>query len=398
MGGISPLGSDWQTVRHHLKTNKSAVKTISQWEDIEGLNATVGAPVSNFEIPSSWPRRQRRSMGRVSAMSVMATHLALSQAGLLDDPILNSGRAGISYGSSSGSFDSYDELADFYANRTTRKFTSNSYIKVMPHTSAAAIGIFFGITGRIIPSSTACTSGSLAIGMAYENIASGKQDVMIAGGADELHELTVAVFDTLMATSTRNDAPSTTPRPFDQDRDGLVVGEGACTFVLESLDHAMNRDAVVLGEIIGFATNSDGRHLTRPSGKTVTDVMKLALQDAEIQSNDVGYVSAHGTATEIGDVVESVSTFEVFGGSVPISSLKSYMGHTMGACGALEAWMSIQMLKEGWVAPTLNLDNVDAECAPLNYVREKPLPLKTKYFINNNFAFGGVNTSIVFAV
>lgn len=395
VAGVSPIGSEWATVKGHLLDYRTGVARIADWNDVQGLNCHLGAQ-ADFSLPGEWPRKMRRSLGRVSAMAVRATELALESAGLLGDPLLRSGKVGVAYGSSSGSTDSLRAAGEFVATRSTASLPANTYIKMMPHTTAAAIGMFFGLTGRLLPSSTACTSGSLSIGMAYETIRHGYQDVMVAGGADELDIPAVAVFDTLYATSTRNDDPDSTPRPFDADRDGLVVGEGAGTFVVEALDHAQDRAAPILAEIIGFGTNSDGKHPTQPSRETMADAMRLALADAGVAAAGIGYVNAHGTATELGDIAESQATHDVFGGDVPISSLKSYLGHTLGACGSLEAWMTLEMLREGWAAPTVNLQTVDGRCAPLDYIRSAPRPLRTDCFMTNNFAFGGVNTSLVF--
>ena len=395
VAGISPIGSEWATVKEHLLDCRTGVARIVDWSDVRGLNCHLGAP-ADFRLPGEWPRKMRRSLGRVSAMAVRATELALESAGLLGDPLLRLGNVGVAYGSSSGSTESLRAAGEFVATRSTASLPANTYIKMMPHTTAAAIGMFFGLTGRLLPSSTACTSGSLSIGMAYETIRHGYQDVMVAGGADELDIPAVAVFDTLYATSTRNDDPGSTPRPFDADRDGLVVGEGAGTFVVEALDHAQDRAAPILAEIIGFGTNSDGKHPTQPSRETMADAMRLALADAGVAAAGIGYVNAHGTATELGDIAESQATHDVFGGDVPISSLKSYLGHTLGACGSLEAWMTLEMLRDGWAAPTVNLETVDGRCAPLDYIRSAPRRLRTDCFMTNNFAFGGVNTSLVF--
>ena len=393
--GISPIGSDWPSVRDRLLERRTGVGCVDEWRDVRGLNSWLGAR-AEFEIPRTWPRKLRRSFGRVSGMAVRATELALEQAGLLGNDLLGSGRMGVAYGSSGGSTDSLRAAGEFMAHRSTTGLPANTYIKMMPHTTAAAIGMFFGLTGRLLPSSTACTSGSLAIGMACEAIRYGQQDAMVAGGADELDLPAVAVFDTLYATSTRNTEPERTPRPFDAGRDGLVVGEGAGTFVLEALEHARARNASVLAEVVGFGTNSDGNHATQPSRETMAEAMRLALADARCGQGDIAYVNAHGTATEIGDIAESHATQDVLGNRVPISSLKSYLGHTLGACGSLEAWMSLEMLREGWVSPTVNLDEVDGRCAPLDYVTGEPRGLDGEFFMTNNFAFGGVNTSLVF--
>jgi 3-oxoacyl-[acyl-carrier-protein] synthase II len=256
--------------------------------------------------------------------------------------------------------------------------------------------VFFGATGRVITTSSACTSGSQGIGYAYEAIKGGKQTAMIAGGAEELCATEAAVFDTLFATSVRNDAPQTTPRPFDGERDGLVIGEGAGCLILEEREHALARAATIHAELVGFGTNSDGCHVTQPNAGTMQIAMQLALSDAGLEPAAIGYVNAHGTGTQQGDIAESHATAQVFGSRMPISSLKSYMGHTLGACGALEAWISIEMMREGWFAPTINLDRVDPQCAELDHIRGEGRRLDCEYVMSNNFAFGGINTSLIF--
>jgi 3-oxoacyl-[acyl-carrier-protein] synthase II len=280
-------------------------------------------------------------------------------------------------------------------HKTTEGINANTYIKMMSHTAAVNIGVFLGATGRIIPTSSACTAGSQGVGYAFEAIQSGRQIAMLAGGAEELDAADAAVFDTLFATSTTNDAPELSPRPFDAARDGLVLGEGACTLVLEELEHAQARGARILGEIIGFGTNSDGTHVTQPNARTMAQAMRLSLQGAGLSPEAIGYINAHGTATEHGDVAETNATHNVFGTRTPISSLKSYMGHTLGACGALEAWMTLEMMRDGWFAPTINLQTVDPRCGELDYIRSGGRALETEFVMSNNFAFGGINTSLI---
>jgi 3-oxoacyl-[acyl-carrier-protein] synthase II len=395
MAGLTPIGSDWDTVSSNLRAHRTGVVRFDEWREFAGLRSYLGAPVSDFEAPSHYPRKMRRSMGRVSLMAVRATELALADAGLSSDAILTSGRVGVAYGSSVGSTTSILEFGRMMIDRSTDSITANSYIKMMPHTTSAAIGMLFGLTGRMLPSSTACTSGSLSIGLGYEAIRYGLQEVMLVGGAEELCVANVAAFDTLYATSTRNDSPKLTPRPFDVKRDGLVVGEGAGTLVLEDLESARLRGAKILAEVVGFGTNSDGQHPTQPTRATMAHAMRLALADAELDPDQIGYVSAHGTATEIGDIAESLSTADVLGAK-PISSLKSYIGHTLGACGAIEAWLTIKMLSEGWAAPTANLEQVDERCGHLDYIVGESRAIDCEYFMTNNFAFGGVNTSLIF--
>ncbi len=395
-GAISPLGHDWPSVFAALKGGRNAVQVMEEWAQYDGLNTRLGVPAKPFELPAHYNRKSMRSMGRVAIMATRASELALADAGLLGDPLVTSGRMGVSYGSSSGTPQALGDFGRMMHDKSTEGITANTYIKMMSHTAAVNIGVFFGLTGRIVTTSSACTSGSQGIGYAFEAIQSGRQVAMLAGGAEELDATEAAVFDTLFATSVRNDAPQLTPRPFDSKRDGLVLGEGACTLVLEELEHARARGATIHAELLGWGTNSDGTHVTHPNAATMAQAMRLALVDARLTPDSVGYVNAHGTATEQGDLAESQATGEVLGAHVPISSLKSYMGHTLGACGALEAWMTIEMMREGWFAPTLNLEEVDPRCGALDYITGNGRVIETDVVMSNNFAFGGINTSLIF--
>ncbi|MBZ4400156.1 beta-ketoacyl-ACP synthase [Myxococcus sp. MISCRS1] len=400
VGALSPLGHDWPQVEARLRSLRNAVQVIEDWKQYEGLNTQVGAPTAPFELPpQTYSRKTMRGMGRVALLATRASELALVDAGLLGDALLSSGRMGVSYGSSTGSPPSIGDFGRMLMNKSTEGITATSYVRSMSHTAAVNIGVFFGLTGRIITTSSACTSGSQGIGYAYEAIKMGRQVAMLAGGAEELDATGAAVFDTLFATSTKsNGTPELTPRPFHAQRDGLVLGEGACTLVLEELEHARARGARIYAELIGYGTNSDGRHITQPHSETMALAMRLALEDAGVEPGAVAYVNAHGTATDTGDVAESVATNQVFGERMPISSLKSYMGHTLGACGALEAWMTVEMMRSEWFAPTLHLDeaSVDPRCAPLDYVTGNGRRIQADVVMSNNFAFGGINTSLIF--
>jgi len=396
MGGLSPIGSDWKQVRDCLAGGRSGVVRIDEWEAVDGLATRLGAPV-DFEQPAHYPRKKVRTMGRVSLLAVRASEIALEAAGLAETPLLPEGRMGVAHGCSSGSPPAIGVYASqLFGKSTTRGIAATDYVQFMPHTTAANLAQFFGARGRLLPTSSACTSGSQGIGYAYEAIRYRLQDAMIAGGAEELHAIDAVVFDVLYAASTRNEEPTRTPRPFDSERDGLVVGEGAGTLILESLEHAQARGAEIHAELVGFGTNCDGRHLTNPDETGMEAVMRLALADAGLEPGDIDYVNAHGTGTQVGDVAESRATQAVFGDRVPVSSLKGHLGHTLGACGALEAWMTIEMMKEGRFSETLNLENVDPACGELSYIMGAPLELEADYVMSNNFAFGGVNTSLVF--
>jgi len=395
-GGISPLGNDWASIHSHLRSYRNAVQRIDAWDIYQGLNTKLAAPAAAFELPSHYNRKTTRSMGRVALLAVRASEIALADAGLLGDPLLGSGRVGVSNGSSAGTHSAIGDFGRMLNEHTTEGINATTYIKMMSHTAPVNIGVFFGLTGRVITTSSACTSGSMGIGMAFEAVRAGKQVAMLAGGSEQLDATASAVFDTLFATSVRNDEPALTPRPFDAQRDGLVLGEGACTLIVEDLDHARARGAAILAEIVGFGTNSDGTHVTQPSAQTMAVAMRLALEDADLAPEAIGYVNAHGTATDHGDIAESHATAQVFGAGMPFSSLKSYMGHTLGACGALEAWMSIEMMRNDWFAPTLNLQQIDPRCAELDYIVKQGRSLQAEYIMSNNFAFGGINTSLIF--
>ncbi len=395
MGITSALGSTVETAYERLKIYKNCVQYWDKLDEYEKLNSKLGSFKTGFIIPEHYTRKVRRTMGEVALMAVVTAEEALKDAGLLGDEIITNGRCGVSYGSSTGSLDA---ILDFYSmciDKEVKLLNSGSYIKMMPQTTAVNISLYFQTHGRLIPASTACTSGSMSIGYAYESIKDGYQDVMIAGGAEEIHPTQVGVFDTLYATSSKNDTPDLTPSPFDKNRDGLVIGEGAGTLILEEYEHAKARGAKIYAEIAGFATNTDGTHITNPNKDMMAEVMKLALKDAKLSPAEIGYINAHGTATINGDIAETQAVESVFKREVPISSIKSYTGHTLGACGAIETILSVKMMNNKWFCPTLNLKNIDENCGQLDYIKDEGRVIDTEYVMTNNFAFGGINTSII---
>ena len=401
MAGITAIGSDWDTVEANLRANVSGIEHMPDWDRFEEVNTRLGGPVKDFQLPPHYTRKVLRTMGRVSQLSVRASELAMQDAGLKDDPEIRNGSMGVSYGSCTGSTDAVCEFGSLMITGKLGRFNATTYLRMMSHTAAVNIGLYFGLKGRVIPTCSACTSGSQGIGYAYEAIKYGQQTMMLAGGAEELCPSEAAVFDTLFATSLKNDAPKTTPAPFDKDRDGLVIGEGACTLVLEEYEHARARGAKIYAEIVGFGCNSDGDHATHPNQETMGGAMQLAFKDAGLAPADIGYVSCHGTATEQGDIAESQTTRRVFGRAVPASSMKGHLGHTLGACGAIESWWTIEMMNRDWFAPTLNLHNPDPRCGELDYLMSTPgtgsgRVIRTEHVMNNNFAFGGINTSLIF--
>ena len=396
-GIVSVLGNDWNTILVNLKAKKNFIHYVKEWDEKYPLMNTRLASLLDFEIDKKkYSRKALRGMGKVSQMALVATDSALEDAGLLGSPELSSGMTGISYGSSIGSVDPLMDMYAMLVTNDTSKVSSSTYIKAMPQTCAANLEVYYHLTGRIIISNTACTSGSLSIGYAYETIQNGKQDIMIAGGAEEFSPMTTATFDTLFSTSTKNSTPELTPSAYDVHRDGLVIGEGACTLILEEYEHAKARGAKIYAEIVGFGTTTDGTHITSPNQPTIAHALQLAIDDAGISPDKIGYINTHGTGTTMGDITETSATYDVFKRAVPVSTVKNYIGHTLGACGAIESWLTINMMNEGWFLPNINLKEIDPKCAPLDYITGDGREINTEYVMNNNFAFGGVNTSLIF--
>ena len=394
-GGIaSSIGFDLETAFARLRSFENCVRRMDDWDKFSEMKTRLAAPV-DLAMPD-FPRKKIRGMGRVGLLALAAVDYAIKLAGLAESKELESGSSGIAFGSSLSNVNAMLEIYGLLVNNDVRNIDATTYIRAMPQTCAANLEVFYGLTGRLISCNTACTSGSMAIGYAYETIRNGIQDIMIAGGADELSAVDGAVFDTLFAASTKNDSPKTTPAAYDKNRDGLVVGEGAGALILEEYAHAMRRGAKIYAEVIGFGTNTDGSHITQGNPRTQSKAMQLALADAGITPEQIGYVNTHGTATSSGDIAETHATYDVFKRAVPVSTLKNYTGHTLGACGAIEAWISIEMMNQHWFIPNINLRDLDPECAPLDYITGTGRNIDTDCIMSNNFAFGGINTSLIF--
>lgn len=394
MAGITSLGETADAIFEQFALAKNGIRYMPDWEVFPDLRCKIAGPVEHFDVPKHFNRKVTRGMGRVALMSVISAEKAIMDAGLLNDPILQSGETGVAFGSSAGSVDAVAEFGSMLLENSMSKMNATTYIRMMSHTSAVNMTVYFGLKGLTLPTSSACTSGSMAIGQAYEAIKYGKQTVMIAGGAEELSPAGAAVFDVLLATSGNNAHPEKSPCPFDADRDGLVVGEGAGCLILEEYEHAIARGAKIHAEIIGYGSNTDGQHVTRPDSEMMGRCMQLALKDAQLRVEQIGYVNAHGTSTDQGDIAETQATARILG-KKPISSLKSYFGHTLGACGAIEAWLSIEMMHRNEFIPTLNLEKIDPLCGDLDYIVGEARSINTSIVMSNNFAFGGINTSLI---
>ncbi len=380
-GMVSALGRDWETAYANLKQCKNKIRYMSEWERYTKMNTRLACPYD--EPLPSFPRKKVRGMGRVALLGLLATNDALKDAGFLtedgEDVIeeLKSGNTGIAYGTCMGSMDAIGDLAKMVETGDSSHLNSQTYIKAMPQTNACNMSVYWQIRGRVIVTDTACTSGSQSIGYAYEAIEDGRQEIMIAGGAEELSAPDAAIFDTLGATSCLK--AEETPKCFDKGRDGLVIGEGAGTLILEDLEHAVKRGAKIYCEVVGFGTNMDGTHITSPNSETQAKCLEMAIADAGISKDEIAYVNAHGTATPHGDISESQAVYKVFNREISISSTKSYIGHILGACGCVESWLTINMMREGWFHPNVNLKEVDPECAPLGYITGDGLKMDAKY-------------------
>ena len=397
MAGITALGGEWPQIERRMRAGETGTRYIKEWDKLGDLSCKVGAPADWFRHEGFYPRQKIRSMGRVSVMAVDSVERALTNAGLLNDPVLKSGRAGVACGSSFGSTPPIRDFVAFLETGKAGALNATSYIRMMSHTTPVNISVTFGLTGRVITTSSACTSGSQGVGYGYETIQANAADIMIVGGSEEFCPTMAMVFDRLYATSVgANDTPEQACKPFDATRDGMVVGEGAGFLILEEREHALARGATPLAEVVGYATNADGAHISHPELGTQVRVMRQALETANIDKEQVGFISGHGTATVAGDVVESQATRETYGEAVPFHTLKGHFGHSLGACGGIEAWLGVEMLRAGWIAPIANFREKDPRCADLDYVGAGGRKIEADYFVSNNFAFGGINTSLVF--
>ncbi len=394
MGVLSPLGNSTETVLDALKTGRSGISHMDEWDGVKGLKTRVGGRVRGID-PKRISRKQRRTMGRMSIMAALAALDAVQDSGL--DPLeLASEKAGVAMGSTTGSPHAIEKMfASYVESGGINYLEGTTFMKVMSHSAAANVAALLKTRGRLMAPCSACASSTQAIGTGFETIRAGVQEIMVCGGAEELHPSTAGVFDVVHAASKAyNNCPEKTPRPFDLNRDGMAVSEGAGVVILEEMDRAMARNATIYGEITGYGTASDGNHMTSPSPGGMLHCMNQALAVAGIAPGDLDYINAHATGTTIGDVAEAHALKELTRGRVPVSGTKGYTGHTLAASGAIEVILCLLMMDRGFIAPTLNLEEIDPDCLGIDHVTqltEKPL----KHILTSNFAFGGVNASLI---
>ena len=395
LGVLSAVGLNVEENWSNILAGKSGIDYLTKF-DTDAFSVKFGGELKGFDVSQYIVPKEAKKMDPFIHYGIAAGAQAIKDSGLeITDE--NATRIGVSIGSGIGGIGSIETqhkaMLKSGPRRVSPFFVPSSIINMI----SGNLSIMFGLKGPNMAIGTACATGTHSIGDSARMIQYGDVDVMVAGGAEGLCPTQVAVFDTLYATSTRNAEADQTPRPFDEHRDGLVIGEGAGTLILEEREHALARGAHIHAELIGFGTNSDGKHVTQPESDTMFKAMSLAIEDAGCDSSQIGYVSAHGTATDRGDVAESNATHRMFGSAMPISALKSYTGHTLGACGALEAMVAIRMMEEGWFHGTANLEHIDPECGELNYLRAAGAELSVETVMSNNFAFGGINTSLIFS-
>ena len=394
MGSVSPFGNDVKALMDGIEHGRSAVRLMEGWDKYKGLRSHVAAP-AEIQDERKIPRNKRRFMGRMSIFSAQAAEQALADAGIstADIPQL---KIGCAIGSTMGSAKSINDAFEIMLpEKDISQLNSSMFFQCMSHTAAANVAQYLELEGYIMATSAACASSLHAIGAGYDLVRLGRQDIMLCGGAEEVHPTVTGSFDVLMATSAGfNNDPSKTPRPFDRDRDGLVCGEGSGVIVLEDYERAVSRNAMIYAEIIGYSTNGNGSHVSQSNKDSMVKCMQQALSDAGITKHEVDYINAHATATLQGDKEEAEAIKEVFGSSVPVSSLKGYIGHTLGASGAIELIASLQMMQKGVIYPTLNLENISPECMGIDHVMS-PVTKKIDTILKNCFAFGGINAALV---
>ncbi|SDP48721.1 3-oxoacyl-[acyl-carrier-protein] synthase II [Desulforhopalus singaporensis] len=392
-GAVSPFGLGVERLVENLWAGNSAVCVMEEWRGIEGLKSCIAAPVPPFDYKSLLPRTVRRSMGKMAIYANLATMEAVRDAGI-DDELLKSGKTGAAIGSTTGSPAVYEKFyARYLPNNAFEGIKSGEFFKMMGHTCTANVCLALGIRGEQWAPVSACTSSSQAVGLGYLLVQTGRQEVVLCGGSEETHASVTGVFDLLRAASYRNDDPESACRPFDTGRDGVVCGGGSGILVLENYEHAKTRGAKIYGEIVGFGNVNDAGHIANPDKDSMVRAMKNAMDEAGLRAEDIDYVNAHATGTELGDVAEAAAIGVAVDSSTPVSSFKGHLGHTLGASGTLELIGVLEMMERGEILPTRNLEDVDPRCADARLETEKR-KAEIRTVLKNNFALGGVNTSL----
>ena len=398
IGMLSPLGLDTATTWEGLIAGKSGIDYITLF-DPESVETKFAGEVKGFEPTNYMTRKDARHMDRFAQLAVAASRGAVEQA-KLDINDSNYDDIGVIIGSGIGGLTTLFEQTKVLVERGPDRVSPFLAPMMIADIAAAQISIVLGVKGLNLCTTSACSSGSDAIGAAYELIKHGDAQIMLAGGTEAIiNPLGITAFNALKAISTRNDEPQLASRPFDAERDGFVISEGACVLVLESLEHARKRGASILGEILAYGATADSHHVTQPieNGEGAARAMQIALKKAGIAPNEVDYINAHGTSTPLNDKMETRALKTVFGDDayrIPTSSTKSMTGHLIGCAGAAEAATCIMVIRHGIIPPTTNLTHPDPEC-DLDYVPNTARQAKVATALSNSFGFGGHNSVLL---
>ncbi|MBD0408723.1 beta-ketoacyl-ACP synthase II [Bacillus sp. 1021] len=398
MGVISPLGNDVNTFWKHLTEGKSGISFIDSF-DVSGSKTKIAGTVRDFDAEERWGRKEARRLDRFSQFALAAAEQALESSGIQLDQI-DRERLGVYVGSGIGGITTLIENVHTLNERGARKVSPSLVPMMISNAAAAQISIRLGALGPSLSPVTACSIGNTSIGEAFNAIRNDDADIMFAGGAEAaITNLSLASFGNAHALSARNEDPAAASRPFDADRDGFVMSEGAGILVLESLDSAISRNAPILCEVLGYGASSDAYHMvaSHPEGTGAYLAMKNALKKANVSAEDIDIVSAHATSTKAGDLSETLAIKKLFGElayDIPVTANKSMLGHMLGAAGGVEAIALTESLRHGIIPPTINLQNSDSAC-DLDYVSDGPRHQSLTIGLSNSFGFGGHNSAIV---
>ena len=401
MGIISPLGNELEVTWQNILTGKSGAKTVTAF-DVTDYPTKFAAPVENFDDVNHLDVKTKRRVDEFVQYGLVASKHAIENSGLELNSI-DSSRIGVSIGSGIGGLDTIEKNALTLDKRGPRKISPFFVPGAIVNMVSGLVSIEYGLHGPNLSIVTACSSGNHSIGFSARSISHGDCDVMITGGSEmAITPLGLGGFSAVTALSTNNENPTKASRPWDKDRDGFVLGDGAGVLVLEEYEHAKARSANIYAEVSGFGMSSDAFHMTAPAedGKGAKQAMISALKDADLDSSKIDYINAHGTSTPLGDIIEANAIADIFSTSqdqIAVSSTKSMTGHLLGAAGAIESIFSILSLRDNRLPPTINLDNLDADAPKLNYVANESQEKEINCVLNNSFGFGGTNASLVFS-
>ena len=401
MGIISPLGNELEVTWQNILTGKSGAKTVTAF-DVTDYPTKFAAPVENFDDVNHLDVKTKRRVDEFVQYGLVASKHAIENSGLELNSI-DSSRIGVSIGSGIGGLDTIEKNALTLDKRGPRKISPFFVPGAIVNMVSGLVSIEYGLHGPNLSIVTACSSGNHSIGFSARSISHGDCDVMITGGSEmAITPLGLGGFSAVTALSTNNENPTKASRPWDKDRDGFVLGDGAGVLVLEEYGHAKARSANIYAEVTGFGMSSDAFHMTAPAedGKGAKQAMISALKDADLDSSKIDYINAHGTSTPLGDIIEANAIADIFSTSqdqIAVSSTKSMTGHLLGAAGAIESIFSILSLRDNRLPPTINLDNLDADAPKINYVANESQEKEINCVLNNSFGFGGTNASLVFS-